>query len=391
MDRAPETFISMGRIPIPTARPTTSCSKRGPRRATRTTGRRSGRRPTRSSSTRSSPNARRTSPPIRSPSGRRTGKARPIRAAPRSGRGCRPAPGAGTQHGACSARVTGARTKTSKTKEQVAAILHRRLPVLLSAPGLHRQLPAAARRAADGSVARHALVSCAQARLDLDRRRQRNGRRLHHRGPVLRATSSTSSTERTGPAASPSWSSTSPARHPTRCDARGTRTQDKAHLILLVNGRFQPVIDMAPGEVQMWRIVNGSGRSGALLSGFPSGFRFRQIAQDGVQFADRNTRRSEGQPLLLRVGQPRRSPRDGLDDPRHLPGHRAARGRPVRPSYRKSGHPGDDPGEQGPAARYWANWMKFIPAMPKPPEFLNTITAAEGECAATWLRRAATR
>ena len=82
---------------------------------------------------------------------------------------------------------------------------------------------------------------------------------------------------------------------------RGGKSQDKGP-DLLVNGRFQSVIDMAPGEVQMWRIVNGSGRSGTKLTGFPSGFRFRQIAQDGVQFADQNYQGSEGQPLLLASG-----------------------------------------------------------------------------------------
>jgi FtsP/CotA-like multicopper oxidase with cupredoxin domain len=69
-----------------------------------------------------------------------------------------------------------------------------------------------------------------------------------------------------------------------------------------VNGRTQPVVTMAPGEVQLWRIVNGSGRSGMFLSGFPPAFNFRQIAQDGVQFADENYKASQNQSILLAAG-----------------------------------------------------------------------------------------
>lgn len=54
-----------------------------------------------------------------------------------------------------------------------------------------------------------------------------------------------------------------------------------------VNGRIQPVVKMAPGEVQMWRIVNTSSRAGAVLQ-LPAGFQWRQIAQDGVQLNDAN-------------------------------------------------------------------------------------------------------
>src|SRR6185437_6290348 len=35
-----------------------------------------------------------------------------------------------------------------------------------------------------------------------------------------------------------------------------------------VNGRFQPVITMKPGEVQMWRIANTSPRGGVFIVGF---------------------------------------------------------------------------------------------------------------------------
>jgi FtsP/CotA-like multicopper oxidase with cupredoxin domain len=56
-----------------------------------------------------------------------------------------------------------------------------------------------------------------------------------------------------------------------------------------VNGRIQPVVKMYPGEVQMWRIVNSSGRAGTFFVGPPAGgFEWKQLAQDGVQFNDDN-------------------------------------------------------------------------------------------------------
>jgi FtsP/CotA-like multicopper oxidase with cupredoxin domain len=59
---------------------------------------------------------------------------------------------------------------------------------------------------------------------------------------------------------------------------------------LSVNGRRQPVIKMRPGQVQMWRIVNGAPRTFVQFRNFapPQGTRetvdWRQTAQDGVQF-----------------------------------------------------------------------------------------------------------
>jgi len=55
-----------------------------------------------------------------------------------------------------------------------------------------------------------------------------------------------------------------------------------------VNGRYTPIITMAPSEVQLWRIVNTSGRAGVHFVGPPTGFHWRQLAQDGVQFNDAN-------------------------------------------------------------------------------------------------------
>jgi len=68
-----------------------------------------------------------------------------------------------------------------------------------------------------------------------------------------------------------------------------------------INGQMKPVIDMRPGEVQMWRIVNTSGRAGALFNK-PTGFHWRQIAQDGVQFKDTNYQNNMDKPFLLAAG-----------------------------------------------------------------------------------------
>jgi FtsP/CotA-like multicopper oxidase with cupredoxin domain len=62
-----------------------------------------------------------------------------------------------------------------------------------------------------------------------------------------------------------------------------------------VNGVKGPQIDIAPGEIQMWRFVNamGGGNKGTLDSTWMSaliakGFAIRQIAMDGVQFSWEN-------------------------------------------------------------------------------------------------------
>jgi FtsP/CotA-like multicopper oxidase with cupredoxin domain len=51
-----------------------------------------------------------------------------------------------------------------------------------------------------------------------------------------------------------------------------------------VNGRLRPKVQMRPGEIQLWRIVNSSGRTAAYFMP-PEGFNWQQIAQDGVQYA----------------------------------------------------------------------------------------------------------
>jgi FtsP/CotA-like multicopper oxidase with cupredoxin domain len=54
-----------------------------------------------------------------------------------------------------------------------------------------------------------------------------------------------------------------------------------------VNGRLNPVVRMRPGEVQLWRLVNANFRLGVEFQSIApqAGLAWRQIAQDGVQFA----------------------------------------------------------------------------------------------------------
>jgi len=68
-----------------------------------------------------------------------------------------------------------------------------------------------------------------------------------------------------------------------------------------VNGRFTPKLTMQPGEVQLWRIANTAGRSAAYFMA-PEGLNWRQLAQDGVQFANVNYRNSENVPFFLAPG-----------------------------------------------------------------------------------------
>jgi FtsP/CotA-like multicopper oxidase with cupredoxin domain len=60
----------------------------------------------------------------------------------------------------------------------------------------------------------------------------------------------------------------------------------------LINGKINPTIQMAPGEIQLWRVVNamGGGQKGTLdftlfQSMLSAGFQIKQVAYDGVQFS----------------------------------------------------------------------------------------------------------
>jgi len=143
-----------------------------------------------------------------------------------------------------------------------------------------------------------------------------------------------------------------------------------------VNGRIQPVIDMRPGEVQLWRIANTSGRSGAFFLGPPPGFSWKQIAQDGVQFADANYQANTSQPFMMASGNRVDLLVKAPTTPAIYP---VVVQQAVDPSDLKSAYPvtlvsvrikaGDQP-VTGKASQ-------FIPAMPKPPAFLGDITDAE--------------
>ena len=73
-------------------------------------------------------------------------------------------------------------------------------------------------------------------------------------------------------------------------DSPGTGNNQK-----LINGKFNPIIQMQPGEIQLWRFVNamGGGNKGTLIPSLfddmkAAGFELRQVAADGVQFAWQN-------------------------------------------------------------------------------------------------------
>jgi FtsP/CotA-like multicopper oxidase with cupredoxin domain len=69
----------------------------------------------------------------------------------------------------------------------------------------------------------------------------------------------------------------------------------------VVNGQRQPQLQMRPGEVQLWRIINGAGRSAAYFQA-PKGVKWRQIAQDGVQLANQPYVASENMPIYVAPG-----------------------------------------------------------------------------------------
>ena len=69
-----------------------------------------------------------------------------------------------------------------------------------------------------------------------------------------------------------------------------------------VNGRINPTVTMQPGEVQMWRILNTSGRAGAVFDRPPDGFQWKQIAQDGVQFNNTNYQANQNDSFTMSAG-----------------------------------------------------------------------------------------
>jgi FtsP/CotA-like multicopper oxidase with cupredoxin domain len=83
-------------------------------------------------------------------------------------------------------------------------------------------------------------------------------------------------------------------------------------LPLSVNGRREPRLTMRPGEVQLWRIVNTSARSGVYFVSPPrldpknydpaKDLQWKQTAQDGVQFTGGNYDGNQNFPFLLAAG-----------------------------------------------------------------------------------------
>ena len=69
-----------------------------------------------------------------------------------------------------------------------------------------------------------------------------------------------------------------------------------------INGQQVPNVTMYPGEVQLWRIVNGSTISGFYLPAMPPGFAWRQTAQDGVQFDNFNYITRSQRPVFVAAG-----------------------------------------------------------------------------------------
>jgi FtsP/CotA-like multicopper oxidase with cupredoxin domain len=65
--------------------------------------------------------------------------------------------------------------------------------------------------------------------------------------------------------------------------APGTNTAD----LVFVNGQYTPVITMQPGEVQLWRIINACHQGAVPING-PTGIKWVQTAQDGVQLNPTN-------------------------------------------------------------------------------------------------------
>ena len=143
-----------------------------------------------------------------------------------------------------------------------------------------------------------------------------------------------------------------------------------------VNGRIQPVLEMKPGEVQLWRIANTAGRSGAIFLGPPPGFSWKRIAQDGVQFADKNYQDSTGQPFYMAPG----NRVDLLVKAPLLPAiYPVVVQHAVGPSDPNTAYPVPLVSVRIKAGQrpVTGKQSEFIPQAPKPPAFLDDIADSE--------------
>ncbi len=73
---------------------------------------------------------------------------------------------------------------------------------------------------------------------------------------------------------------------------------------VLVNGKLTPAITMQPGQIQLWRIVNATVHRSINATFGPTaqklgGFKFKQTAQDGVQFAWTNYQNAPNKSVQL--------------------------------------------------------------------------------------------
>ena len=103
----------------------------------------------------------------------------------------------------------------------------------------------------------------------------------------------------------PQWTRTQPVmvinQFGTSPNLKGGAGQDKGP-DFSINGRTNPLIGMKPGEVQMWRILNASGRAGALFLEPAAGLSWKVLAIDGVQLYTDNYAKSSNQRFLLGAG-----------------------------------------------------------------------------------------
>jgi FtsP/CotA-like multicopper oxidase with cupredoxin domain len=154
-----------------------------------------------------------------------------------------------------------------------------------------------------------------------------------------------------------------------------------------VNGRLRPKLKMQRGEVQLWRILNTSGRTAAYFMP-PDGLEWRQIAQDGVQYADGPYQKSLNRPFYM-------APANRVDLLVKAPLNPSVKSVDIRVqnvmarSMVQPTQPGEiQPGAvlltvdiEGPAVRKDGReaQMQFLKTAPKPPAFLQDIKRGELE------------
>jgi FtsP/CotA-like multicopper oxidase with cupredoxin domain len=152
-----------------------------------------------------------------------------------------------------------------------------------------------------------------------------------------------------------------------------------------VNGRLRPVVNMKPGEIQLWRIVNASARTAAYFMA-PDGFEWRQLAQDGVQFAYPNYEKSGNKPFYMapanRVDLLVKAPMKPCDKPCEVRIQNVMSRSGIMPNSPKTPGIGllriNVAGEQ-PLLNKQPAEMQFLEKgqFPKQPQFLTNITDAE--------------